>query len=182
MSDPLFGINRSNPVLGSSNGWGTLGVASSGTNNTYANDLNNITAQYQNIVPKFGANLGGSDSNPANPYNLGFWGSDAFKNTLSGVGIGLDAFNGWQNYRLGKAYLNQAKDNLAFQKAQFNETYNNALKQYNTGLADRIRARAAFETGNSHAYDDEITANSMQRGQSGQAGSDYLNYKRSANA
>lgn len=117
-----------------------------------------------------------------NPYDTGFFGSNAFGNVLSGAGIGLNAINGFLGYKMGKEYLNQARENLAFEKSKFNETYNNALKQYNTSLADRLRARAAFETGNSNAYNDEIAANSMQRGQTGQAGSDYLNYKRSANA
>ena len=133
---------------------------------------------YQNIFD-IGAGSGKVDESW---WNNSFLNSDAFKNTLTGVGLGLNAYSSWQNYKLGKDYLNQAKENLAFEKSKFNETYNNALKQYNTALADRLRARAAFETGNSNAYNDEIAANSMQRGQTGNAGSDYLNYKRSANA
>lgn len=162
---------------------GTLGVVSSGTNNTYTSDLNKIVALYQNNHANFGnTSPATSTNNPVNPYDTGFFGSNAFGNVLSGAGIGLNAINGFLGYKMGKEYLNQARENLAFEKSKFNETYNNALKQYNTSLADRLRARAAFETGNSHAYDDEVAANSMQRGQTGQAGADYLNYKRSANA
>lgn len=96
--------------------------------------------------------------------------------------LALGAFAGIGQYLNGKNYLKLARDQLAQQQAQFDETYNNQLKEYNTALADRLRARAAFETGDSTAYNDEITANSMQRGQTGNSSSDYLNYKRSSNA
>ena len=105
-----------------------------------------------------------------------------FSNWLGAGQLALGAFSGIGSYINGKNYLKLARDQLAQQQNQFNETYNNQLKEYNTALADRLRARAAFETGDSTAYNDEITANSMQRGQTGNSSSDYLNYKRSANA
>lgn len=108
--------------------------------------------------------------------------NDTFSNWLGAGQLALSAFSGIGSYINGKNYLKLAKDQLAQQQNQFNETYNNQLKEYNTALADRLRARAAFETGDSTAYNDEITANSMQRGQTGNSSSDYLNYKRSSNA
>lgn len=143
---------------------------------SYASVFNNWYAKNH---PFNGA---GNGVQASNPWDNGFWGSSAFGNALKGFGLGMDIFNGFNTYRQGKDYLNLARDNLAFQQNLTNESYNNVLKQWNAKQADVIRQRAAFETGNSHAYDDEIAANAMARGQTGQAGSDYLNYQRSANA
>lgn len=101
------------------------------------------------------------------------------------LGIGSLALSGlgqWLNYSNAKKQLAFNKQAFAQQQANWNETYNNKLKQYNTELADRLRARAAFETGDSAAYDDEIEANSARRGETGNSSSSYLNYKRSSNA
>lgn len=101
------------------------------------------------------------------------------------LGIGSLALSGlgqWMNYSNAKKQLAFNKQALAQQQANWDETYNNKLKQYNTELADRLRARAAFETGDSTAYDDEITANSARRGETGNSSSSYLNYSRSSNA
>ena len=127
-------------------------------------------------------NAAGNGVQAGNPWDNGFWGSSAFGNALQGIGLGMNLFNGFNTYRQGKDYLNLARDNLNFQQNLTNESYNNVLKQWNARQADVLRQRAAFETGNSNAYNDEIAANAMQRGQTGQAGSDYLNYQRSANA
>lgn len=112
--------------------------------------------------------------------------NQAYNQTFSNwLGVGQLALNGLAgigSYLNGKSYLKLAKQQLQQQNDQFNETYNNKLKEYNTSLADRLRARAAFETGDSTAYNDEITANSMQRGYTGNADSSYLNYQRSTNA
>lgn len=139
---------------------------------------NGYNASFQNYGNSFLNNGTGN----TNPWDNGFFGSSAFGNALQGIGLGMNLFNGFNSYRQGKEYLNLARDNLNFQQNLTNESYNNVLKQWNARQADVLRQRAAFETGNSNAYNDEIAANAMQRGQTGQAGSDYLNYQRSANA
>ncbi len=101
---------------------------------------------------------------------------------LAGIGQALNAFSGIGSYLNGRSQIKLAKQALNDQRNQFNESYNNILKQYNTGLADRLRARAAFETGDSTAYNDEIAANSMRRGETGNSNASYLNYQRTANA
>lgn len=104
-------------------------------------------------------------------------------NNWLGVGsLALSGLGQWMNYSNAKKQLAFNKQALAQQQANWNETYNNKLKQYNTELADRLRARAAFETGDSTAYNDEIEANSARRGETGNSSSSYLNYKRSSNA
>lgn len=105
-----------------------------------------------------------------------------WNNWTNAFGLGLSALSGLGSYLNGKKYLALAKENMQNQMDVWNETYNNQLKQYNTALADRLRARAAFETGDSTAYNEEITNNSMSRGHTTAASSDYLNYKRSSNA
>ena len=142
-----------------------------------ASQLNNVTNSvttdsdfYNQIL----ANQKMALQNQASNNNWNHW--------LGAGQLALGAFAGIGSYLNGKNYLKLARDQLAQQQNQFNETYNNQLKEYNTALADRLRARDAFETGDSTAYNDEITANSMQRGQTGNSSSDYLNYKRSSNA
>ena len=137
---------------------------------------------YNSIFQNYGTLGLNNGTGNTNSWNNGFLGSEAFGNTLKGFGIGLDFFNGITGYKRGKDFLNLAKDNLAFQQNLTNESYNNTLKQWNGALADKIRQRAGFETGNSHAYDDEIAANQARRGETGYSSADYLNYKRSANA
>ena len=141
------------------------------------------TSSFASWMKSLQSNPADSENNVAsNVYDQGFLGSNSMKNVLGAVGLGLGALSGIGSYLNGKKYMSMLKDQMAQQNAQFNETYNNKLKEYNTALADRLRARAAFETGNSSAYNDEITNNSLSRGQTGNANSSYLNYKRSENA
>lgn len=154
------------------------------SNSIGLNSAGSVTSQLNNVTNSVGPNadfwnqIAANDKlalqNQASNNNWNHW--------LGAGQLALGAFSGIGSYINGKNYLKLAKDQLAQQQNQFNETYNNQLKEYNTALADRLRARAAFETGDSTAYNDEITANSMQRGQTGNSSSDYLNYKRSSNA
>lgn len=191
-------INLSTPTMVNA-----LSMPTSGIANTASNTLNNLGAaksafmvanpatgssSYVDWAKNFQKNLEGTVAkiqqiaDKKNPYDQGFLGSNAMGNVLGAVGLGLGALSGIGSYLNGKKYMSMLKDQMAQQNAQFNETYNNKLKEYNTSLADRLRARAAFETGNSSAYNDEITNNSLSRGQTGNADSSYLNYKRSENA
>lgn len=188
-------LNNSNGITGSS-GYGlgnainlstpnmvnALSLPASGlTNTTFTTGSNSYSSFMKNLANKLSNKASELGSN-VNPYNQGFLGSNAMGNVLGAVGLGLGALSGIGSYLNGKKYMSMLKDQMAQQNAQFNETYNNKLKEYNTSLADRLRARAAFETGNSSAYNDEITNNSLARGQTGNADSSYLNYKRSENA
>ena len=188
-------LNNSNGITGSS-GYGlgnainlstpnmvnALSLPASGlTNTTFTTGSNSYSSFMKNLANKLSNKASELGSN-VNPYNQGFLGSNAMGNVLGAVGLGLGALSGIGSYLNGKKYMSMLKDQMAQQNAQFNETYNNKLKEYNTSLADRLRARAAFETGNSSAYNDEITNNSLARGQTGNADSFYLNYKRSENA
>ena len=163
-------------------------IPSSGLTYTTPATVSSGSSSYVDWAKNFQKNLEGNVAkiqqiaNKKNPYDQGFLGSNAMGNVLGAVGLGLGALSGIGSYLNGKKYMSMLKDQMAQQNAQFNETYNNKLKEYNTSLADRLRARAAFETGNSSAYNDEITNNSLARGQTGNADSSYLNYKRSENA
>lgn len=172
-------INLSNPTMVNALSIPTSGIAKSAFMSANpATGTNSFASWMQSSQSK-----PDSENNVAsNAYDQGFLGSNAMKNVLGAVGLGLGALSGIGSYLNGKKYMSMLKDQMAQQNAQFNETYNNKLKEYNTALADRLRARAAFETGNSSAYNDEITNNSLSRGQTGNANSSYLNYKRSENA
>lgn len=172
-------INLSNPTMVNALSIPTNGIAKSAFMSANpATGTNSFASWMQSSQSK-----PDSENNVAsNVYDQGFLGSNAMKNVLGAVGLGLGALSGIGSYLNGKKYMSMLKDQMAQQNAQFNETYNNKLKEYNTSLADRLRARAAFETGNSSAYNDEITNNSLSRGQTGNANSSYLNYKRSENA
>ena len=144
----------------------------------YTAGLNNLTQMYNQSV--FNPNNNNFQVPPANAEDTGFFGK-GFSNTLGAIGMGLNGLAGIGNYLNGKKQLALAKQAMAQQQNNFNESFNAAFKQYNTALADRLASRANFQTGDSHAYDDEIAANSVERGHTGAADSSYLNYKRSAN-
>ncbi len=120
-------------------------------------------------------------TNGTNGSNTGFFNSDGFGNILGAIGTGLNGLAGIGAYLNGKEQLKLARQAMAQQQNNFNESFNAAFKQYNRGLTDLLSSRANFQTGDSHAYDDEIAANSVERGHTGAADSSYLNYKRSAN-
>lgn len=115
--------------------------------------------------------------------------ADTFSKNIGGWtklgGLGLDITNSILGFLGQKKYYNIIKDQMAQSAAQYNETMNTAFKNQNQQKADLLSARAQFHTGNSHAYDDEIAANALQRGYTGSSGAatnDYITYKRSANA
>lgn len=117
--------------------------------NSYAS-MEPIGTTYQNQV----TNLGGA----VNPASQGIdWGKSL------GIGVqGLQAlaglwtaYNGTQSLKLAKSAYNTQKD-LAY------KNLGNSIKSYNTALSDRLRSRAAMETGNKNAYDDQIEENKLK--------------------
>lgn len=154
-------------------------------NTGYVPALNNLSQQFnqqyaQSIYNPANNNFTGQTLTPASTDDTGFFGK-GFSNTLGVIGLGLNGLVGIGSYLNGRKQLALAKQAMQQQQNNFNESYNAALKNYNTSLADRIMNRANFQTGNAHAYDDEIAANQMERGHTSPANSSYLTYKRSAN-
>lgn len=171
----------SNPNSSYSQALGKVSDAFSGMNNgsTLQNSWSNYLAQ-GNYTPESLQNW--SANNVFGVQNGNY--NQTLSNWL-GIGqLGVGLLSGLGSYFNGKSYLNLAKQQLAQQENQFNETFNQSLKERNAADADRISNRALYATGNSHAYDDEIAANAYARGHTGTDSSEdnYLAYKRSANA
>lgn len=83
--------------------------------------------------------------------NFGGWG-----NVFSGLqGIG-NLYMGLQNLSMAKDALGMQQDAFNFNKQLSSQNYANQAKAYNTAIEDRLRARAFTETGNAHAYDQQI--------------------------
>lgn len=83
--------------------------------------------------------------------NFGGWG-----NVFSGLqGIG-NLYMGLQNLSMAKDALGMQQDAFNFNKQLSSQNYANQAKAYNTAVEDRLRARAFTETGNAHAYDQQI--------------------------
>ena len=98
------------------------------------------------------------------------WGGSG--NTNDGLGLntgtfktGLDLvqgigslFSAWNQNKLAKQALNQAKNQFYYNMAQDARNFNAAAKTYNNDLAQKYETAAVQNTGNSHAYDDKIAA------------------------
>lgn len=85
--------------------------------------------------------------------NNTFGGMGNFVNTLGQLG------NLYMNARalgIAKDQLNLQRDSFNFSKAVTTRNFANQVKAYNTALADIRQARAKTQTGNMHAYDDQI--------------------------
>ena len=74
-------------------------------------------------------------------------------NALTSLGGLYNAFN----------LSNLANKQYNLQKDILNTNLNNQIKSYNTALEDQLRARAAMETGNANAYDDQIEQRKLSR-------------------
>ena len=97
-----------------------------------------------------------SDTNTGtNQAQVGF----GFNMPTLALGIqGLSALgNLWSGFQANK--MAQKQYNLAKEAYQTNLA--NSIKSYNTALTDRIRARAAMETGDRNAYDDYLNENKL---------------------
>lgn len=104
--------------------------------------------------------FGGSDSSSdagteTNQTQVGF----GFNMPTLTLGIqGLSALgNLWSGYQASK--MAQRQYNLAKEAYQTNLA--NSIKSYNTALTDRIRTRAAMETGDKNAYDSYLEENKL---------------------
>lgn len=153
--------------------------ASLNPNSSYANTAQQMSNTYADILNKW-SELGAAANTIGNNNNGNDASNSLFTNGLDTAKFVLSGLNSWMNYKNAKEALKFNKEAFYQQQANWNETYNQKLKEYNTALADRLRARAAFETGNQNAYNDEIAANSARRGETGNSSSSYLNYQRSA--
>ena len=125
---------------------------------TVANELFNAGygiggTEYQNALSQlnsdsFGANTGGITGLVD---SLGGWG-----NVLSGVGQLGNLFMGISQLGLMQDSLDLANSQYNTSKALAQANLNNSVQAYNTSMADRMRARAKAETGDSTSYNDQI--------------------------
>lgn len=83
--------------------------------------------------------------------NLGGWG-----NAAKLAGSAFNIYGGMQQMGLAKDQLALAKDTFNFNKGLALTNLDNSIKNYNTSLEDRMRARAHMETGNQNAYNQQI--------------------------
>lgn len=173
-TNTLNSLTNANPVAKIAS-WGNTAA---NTTANIANQWNQLTglgltnAQIQQLINNQSQQI----------QNQGY--NQQFSNWLGAGQLALSGLAGLGSYFNSKSYLNTVKDQMNQQNQQFNETYNNRLKQMNKTDANILRARAHQETGDSHAYDDEIAANAYTRGHTGTDSSenDYLSYKRGSNA
>lgn len=115
--------------------------------NILSPDVENFTPSYQDYLD---ASKIGSDTTQFGfnlpTFQLGL-------NALTSLGGLYNAFN----------LNNLANKQYNLQKDVLNTNLNNQIKSYNTALEDQLRARAAMETGNANAYDDQIEQRKLSR-------------------
>ena len=143
---------------------------------SYTPLANSYAQSYTDALNSWVKNNGGSNNGVLSDIGLKDW--------LEVGKLGLNGITGVLGYLSNKKNYNLIKDQMAQSAQQFNETYNNQLKQLNESRGDRLTAAAAFNTGNQHAYDDRISSGSYTRGNTASSGSDvnnYIAYKQSAN-
>ena len=134
------------------------------------NQMNNISTQLtnleqlaalQNIDPSKMSPIQAMQAQRMLDANTGFTGWA--NNTFGGMGNFVNTLGQLGNLYMNARALGIAEDQLDLQTNAFNfdkavTTRNlaNQVKAYNTSLADIRQARAKTETGNKHAYDDQI--------------------------
>lgn len=82
---------------------------------------------------------------------FGGWGG-----AMQAIGQLANIYGGIQQIGLAKDQLGLARDSFNFNTSLARKNLENSVKSYNTSLADRYRARAAMETGDKNAYNDQI--------------------------
>lgn len=144
------------PQTGFTDNW----LAPSNTSQNFSNAIASYNALNQGTETSFWDRLFGSSSNSGtstgtNQDQIGF----GFNMPTLALGIrGLSALgNLWSGFQANK--MAQKQYNLAKEAYQTNLA--NSIKSYNTALTDRIRARAAMETGDRNAYDDYLNENKL---------------------
>lgn len=123
-----------------------------------------------NAAPINTMNAGITNTGLVGNTNPGWWGNtnqfvnDTFggwRNLWGGAQALTNMYTGFKGIGLMEDQLDLARDSFNFNKALTSRNLANSVQSYNTALADRYRARAYTETGNAHAYDDQIKERSL---------------------
>ena len=135
---------------GFANNW----LAPTNTSQDFSNAIASYNVLNQGTETSLLDRLFGSNSNTSSN-EVGF----GFNMPTLELGIkGLSALgNLWSGYQANK--MAQRQYDLAKEAYQTNLA--NSIKSYNNALTDRIRARAAMETGDKNAYDSYLEENKL---------------------
>ena len=153
--------------LGNCIGGSLFGTAPAST------DINNYTTGPFTGSTSYNEAINNGFGKPNAAPVAGNWNSQnwsGISNTTDGLGLntgtfktGLDLvqgigslFSAWNQNKLAKQALNQAKNQFYYNMAQDAKNFNAAAKTYNNDLAQKYETAAVQNTGNSHAYDDKI--------------------------
>ena len=80
------------------------------------------------------------------------------------IGMGLQGVGTVANLVLGLKQLSLANKQYGLQKRAFETNLTNQVRSYNDSMADRLRARAVMETGNTNGVDQQIKERSLTTG------------------
>lgn len=80
------------------------------------------------------------------------------------IGMGLQGVGTVANLVLGLKQLSLANKQYGLQKRAFETNLTNQVRSYNDTMADRLRARAVMETGNTNGVDQQIKERSLTTG------------------
>lgn len=120
-------------------------------------------------TPSFWGGLGNTISNGISSLGSLFGGNntDGSNNgsTLAGIGNVAQGISGlysaWSQNKLAKQYLNQMKQQFAYNVMNNERNYQAGRKTYNNNLAQVYESAATQNTGNRHAYDNIINERSL---------------------
>ena len=124
--------------------WGDLG-------NTIFNGISSLGSLFDN----------NNNNNNDNDNN----GNNGNGSTLQGIGNVVQGISGlysaWNQNKLAKQYLNQMKQQFAYNVMNNERNYQAGKKTYNNNLAQVYESAATQNTGNRHAYDNIINERSL---------------------
>lgn len=121
----------------------------------FAQSLRGYTTE--NVPSFYGTNI--SPNLPVN--GVGGFGSLDFGQK---VNMGLQGVGTVANLVLGLKQLSLANKQYGLQKRAFETNLTNQVRSYNDSMADRLRARAVTETGNTNGVDQQIRERSLTTG------------------
>ena len=122
---------------------------------------NNISNGISSLGFLFNNNDNDNDNNNNNNNNNG----NGNGSTLQGIGNVVQGisglYNAWNQNKLAKQYLNQMKQQFAYNVMNNERNYQAGRKTYNNNLAQVYESAATQNTGNRHAYDNIINERSL---------------------
>ena len=114
---------------------------------------NILSPEVENFMPSYQDDLNINNNSDTTQFGFNIPTFTLGLNALTSLGGLYNAFN----------LNNLANKQYNLQKDVLNTNLNNQIKSYNTALEDQLRARAAMETGNANAYDDQIEQRKLSR-------------------